>query len=1419
MGPEDDLENTSSTRTRLPVLAQDGNNFTLWHPQLKSYITGAGKLRYIDGRAIEPAMPTAPSAGADAPDTAKHNRELTKYNKDKDEPTKSEFFVLDRLLYENQGDLYAQAFVDRMHQLKCDENERDPRPKLDELDRLIADYARAGGTLADTEKKNIVLHLMPQSWAQNVRNILSNAETARQMALVMNPSMPAPIFTADMLIHAIRSLATTESALNPTAPASVGAALVAGPNDICDNCGKKGHFRRDCWCKGGGKAGQRPANWREITSRPSGNSSGGRGRNVGRRGKNNNKSSNGGGNSSGSNNNETHFAYAFHATTDVATDFAELEKSGIVVRGFTALIDSGANNHYCSTRDRFIDLRDIDPIPICSADNRTFYAKARSNVPITVLHHGRHVEMLLTDVLYAPEMPLTLISVSRMTKAKFAVHFEQDGAHVLDPNRRIAFLVQERNGLYPVLEVHASKTPTPKPTLPTGTAFATMSLHELHCRMGHADIRALSSMVKRGLVTGIKLTGDEAGFCKGCAMGQLKHEPFPAHRSSPQAKNYGGRVHSDIWGPAPTESLGRCHYFVVFVDDHSDEVIVTGLRAKSEALEAYRHFEAWTKVHHGTAAIGEWQTDGAGEFTSKEAEKHLKEKGTHHRITVHDSSSQNGKAEPYPRFLWLEAVSQAAWLRNRTETEKSQGSTPHTRATGKIPDLSQVRRFGANVWVKLEGASKIDIQAKPCRWVGIDAHAKGHRIYWPELRKISIERNVRFEGEPDETIFPTSIQIEGEMGGKSAPDAPKSPVKTPAPVDTSNKSATSKTSPKTPDAPSAPDPEPSNSPSHRASPPFTPPSPLTSLPPSEGVPDTLSPEPEGHSWRTRKPSKWLQDIASGKGDTGGRGAAKVPDSVLPDIPSAKAAIAYDGDWLDGAVAMAIRAAFAGDEAPLAAFATMDGDSPTVREALKGDEREMWEKSMKEEITKLEQRRTWELRDEDNNGKSYKSRLVAGGHRQLFNVDFTETAAPTMTLATFRFLLALAAKHDLEAENIDFSSAYINADLEETVYMRQPPGFERSRQEDRVCLLRKAIYGLKQAGRQWYRTVRKLMEDDLGFTRCAADPAVFYLFEGGIGLIVGIHVDDSLILSNSAAACQALKREIGARFDITDLGPVRWLLGFEIRRDRAARRLTISQSVYIDTLAERFGMQDARPLSVPLDPHANLFDDHASDGPIDNEPYAPLTGSLMYAAIGTRFDIAFPTSTLARFMSNPRRIHWEAGKRVLRYLIGTKDKVLTLGLDDSGLTAYSDVDHASQPDRHSVSGNVFLYDSAAISWSSRKQAPIALSSTEAEYIAAASAAREIVWLCALVSELGDLSPSPTSLRCDNQSAIALANNGLMNSRTKHIDIRYRYVHEAIENGLLALSYVPTNDQAADLFTKALPRAKVEYFSHLLGLRTA
>ena len=321
---------------------------------------------------------------------------------------------------------------------------------------------------------------------------------------------------------------------------------------------------------------------------------------------------------------------------------------------------------------------------------------------------------------------------------------------------------------------------------------------------------------------------------------------------------------------------------------------------------------------------------------------------------------------------------------------------------------------------------------------------------------------------------------------------------------------------------------------------------------------------------------------------------------------------------------------------------------------------------------------------------------------------------------------------------------------------------------------------------------------------------------------GIHVDDCLIAANGTQIVLSFIDEIAARHEIVRLGPVNWLLGFKVERDRPNRTLTISQSAYVETILDRFGMTEANPLSTPLDPNTNLFAYEISDDirtEMRSRPYSKLIGSLMYAATGTRPDISFAVSTLARFMSDPHPVHWDAAKRVLRYLKGMKNLCLTFGRNENGLVGYTDADWASQAHRHSISGSVFLVSGGAISWSSRKQPIIALSTTEAEYIAASDASRELLWLRALTSELNFSSDSPTTLFCDNQSAIKVAKNGLLHARTKHIDIRYHFIRETILNGHLDIIYCPTSEMIADVFTKALPSSKLNFFAELLGLFSA
>lgn len=291
-----------------------------------------------------------------------------------------------------------------------------------------------------------------------------------------------------------------------------------------------------------------------------------------------------------------------------------------------------------------------------------------------------------------------------------------------------------------------------------------------------------------------------------------------------------------------------------------------------------------------------------------------------------------------------------------------------------------------------------------------------------------------------------------------------------------------------------------------------------------------------------------------------------------------------------------------------------------------------------------------------------------------------------------------------------------------------------------------------------------------------------------------------------------------------MGPIRWLLSIEVTRDYENHTISLLQRRYIDSILERFNLTDAKPLSVPLDPHVMFSKSQCPSDPDDitrtkKIPFREAIGSLMYLAVGTRPDIAFAVSTLSQFLENPGEAHWEAAKRVFRYLIATKELALTYGGVQQELEGFTDADGASQEHRHAISGYTFLIDGGAISWSSRKQELVTLSTAEAEYVAATHAAKEAVWLRRFFGEVFTPLTDPTTLRCDNQSAIALALNVNYHARTKHIDICYHFIRSVLEDGHIKLIYCPSEEMTADVFTKALPAAKIKRHVASLGLRAA
>jgi Reverse transcriptase (RNA-dependent DNA polymerase) len=436
---------------------------------------------------------------------------------------------------------------------------------------------------------------------------------------------------------------------------------------------------------------------------------------------------------------------------------------------------------------------------------------------------------------------------------------------------------------------------------------------------------------------------------------------------------------------------------------------------------------------------------------------------------------------------------------------------------------------------------------------------------------------------------------------------------------------------------------------------------------------------------------------------------------------------------------------------------------------------------------------------------YKARLVAKGYQQVEGVDFDEVYAPVSKHATLRTLLAIAAKENLELHQLDIKTAFLNGELEETIYMAQPPGYEEGGAAT-VCRLKKAIYGLRQAPRAWHTRLKKELEE-MGFQMAEADPGLWVLRQpDGTAVYILVYVDDMLIAAKDMEDVEHTKKLLCDAFDARDLGEAKLFLGMEIIRNREEKTIKLVQQKTAEDLVSKFGLADAKPTAVPMSTATKLS--REGDEPLDTSvyPYSELVGALLYLATCTRPDIAQAVGALARYMSSPQKQHWEAAKKLLRYVHGTTDFGVHFG-EAEGLQGYCDSDYAGELDtRRSTSGFVFTLHGGAVSWSSRLQPTVAVSTTEAEYMAAGYAVKEGLWLRTLLRDFG-MDVGPVRIMCDNQGAIKLMKHAIASMRSKHIDVIHHFVRERVARGEVAFEYCRSEDMAADCLTKPLSESKL------------
>ncbi|KAL1939181.1 hypothetical protein VTO73DRAFT_10222 [Trametes versicolor] len=1349
---------------------------------------------------------------------------------------------------ENKSLMYANAIRTRIQNTRCPEG-GDVRAHLALLQREKQNLAAVGSRLDDSDFAAIITNSLPESYFGRVQTIVDISSISGQ-------TIPIEFLVNKLneeydrrAINKANEIALASVTASPASGMSASGAPGSRSNVECYNCHGIGHIARNCRRKGGGKEGQ----WSK-----------------GRDG--------GGGNVNANAATERHHGFVALGNT-VASALAASPGS------YVDVFDSGASIHISPYRERFTTFQELTPPrPITAANGDEFLATGQGDVEICVPNGGASRMLTLRNVLYSSSVAFALVSIRKADEGGYTTVFEQGECKIVDraSNTNIA-RIPITAGLYQVVsqyvETYASAAATALSTSsrPGSKRLLKVTPYGLHRCLTHISLKAARDLVKDGHVTGVELLdGPIDQTCDVCIQAKITRkaipdEAHPAPHDIPIVK-YGEKVHSDTWD-SNTLSLGGNGKSTLFVDEHTRSHHGFPIKSITETLDAYKNLEAAILTQTGTQ-VKWFHSDNGGEYIG-ELKKYVTSRGTHWSASVPHTPEQNGIAERahrvhrervsamlldagLPQTLWAHAYKHSIYVHNRTGHSALDGKTPYEARFGTPPDIRHLRPWGTRVWARQESSRKLEPRGVAGHFVGFsENHRDGIHVYWPERRNVTVVRNyvwgeevepapstaqsddavsegARIEEVESEADFDVDADTQGAMDGVDETEAVSEQGKGADEDKDAIESADEENAQAAPEDAEAAE-------------------------QGEGEPDMAeeiieeAPQepPMGRGHRVRMPSARARRILEGEGTTGARRRTREhPRGVIPEaIMGALAALEtpledsdvsestcssanISSDW--GATVHGLVAQAGGDP--------LSGDPTSLREAQAAPDWPQWEAAIAVEMDNLRAHGTYDLvvrppsahvigsrlvfhRKRDANGavKQCKVRVVAQGFGQIPGVDYNETFAPVAKSSSLRLMIALAARHGWPLIQLDVKSAYLNGELDEEIYMRQPPGTAARGEEHLVCRLKKSLYGLKQAGREWYKTYRAAMTK-LGMTRSEADHACFWTHDGESLAMVGTIVDDMLV-TGTPDLVERFRTGIKGHFTVTDAGEVAWLLGIEVVRDVDAGTVRLAQRSAIDTVVRAMSLEGAKPAGTPIavggvldksqcPTTANAIADMA------RIPYREGVGMCMYIAVTTRPDIAYAVHRLASYMSNPGRPHWEALKRLVRYLLGTRDLWLVYGSDTTGLAGYTDADWGTSEDsRHSVCGYVYTFDGGAVSWSAKKQSVVALSSTEAEYIGITHAAKEAMWLKALLGDLvhPDFATHAVRLYSDNKSAMDLARNNAFHARTKHIAIRFHFIREAVERGDIDLGYRRTEDMPADVFTKPLTRGKLDHLGNLFGLR--
>jgi transposase InsO family protein len=999
-------------------------------------------------------------------------------------------------------------------------------------------------------------------------------------------------------------------------------------------------------------------------------------------------------------------------------------------------------------------------------------------------------KFMLKDVAKVRNLHYNLLSVSQLLDDGFEVRFKKGNSRVLDS---IGNLVCQISPFGRIFMVDFSKSFGQARCL---VAHGSLPIWKWHRRLGHLSFDLLCRLSSMGLIDGLpKLKFEKDLVCAPCKHGKMiaaSHAPV----TQVMTERPGELLHMDTVGPARVRSAGGKWYVLVIVDDFSRYSWVFFLESKDEAFQFIHDLVLKLKNELSNNVVRAIRSDNGTEFKNARMKAFCSEQGLDHQFSSPYVPPQNGVVErknrtlvemartmldehKTPRRFWAEAINTACYVANRIFLRAFLGKTSYELRYGRCPKVSHFRVFGCKCFILKKGnLDKFESRSSDGLFLGYALQGRAYRVLNLDTNRIEETCEVTF----DETMpcFSSAFECAGddEIGQSIFEDE----------VDGLDDDDDATEDPAVLEA--TPIQTPSSTIDDGPSELFTSTADPAAIPTVDHEPATI----EGEATSVRTAPRHIQ-------------RCHPPQQMIGNLNERTTRYKSRNQCV------LAHSAF------VASFEPRD-----VGHALSDSN---WVNAMHEELENFERNQVWVLVDppfsckpigtkwvfknkqgEDGLVVRNKARLVAQGFCQKEGIDYGETFAPVARLEAICILLAFAASRGFKLYQMDVKSAFLNGYIEEEVYVKQPPGFEHPKFPNHVFKLQKALYGLKQAPRAWYARLKTFLLEN-GFKMGSVDKTLFLLRQGNDSLIVQIYVDDIIFGGSSHFLVAKFAESMSKEFEMSMMGELTFFLGLQIKQTQEGT--FVHQGKYTIDVLKKFGMADAKPISTPIPTSAALDADEDGES-VDQKEYRSMIGSLLYLT-ATRPDIHFAVCLCARFQASPRTSHRQAVKRIMRYLRFTPEFGLWYSASSTlSLCGYSDADFAGcRLDRKSTSGTCQFLGSSLVSWSSGKQSNVAQSTTEAEYVAAASCCSQLLWMIATLRDFG-LSFSHVPLLCDSTSAISVAKNPVLHSKTKHIDVRYHFLRDHVEKGDIELKHVDTSLQLADILTKPLDQAT---FARLRG----